>query len=487
MSCLRGILPPDDEYYVNSILMIRLFRHYIPGRAMLLLLVEAFIFYGAVHFALLVRFLDTGLAIHAGQDVSGRALVFSGIMVASMLVGGLYDYWELEGGSRGVLLRLGTAFAIGFLGTVLAFYLFPSTFLGRGVYLIAYFSSLVVIAAMRLAVLKWARWEGLKRRVLILGTGHLASRINDLDQNGTISDRLSIFGYYPCGGGMVVNKYVDKGKLLSPEDPLVDLVKRHQIQEIVVAIRDRRSGFPLNELLECRMQGVRVTESSTFFERELGQLPLDALNASWMIFSDGFQTGTSRDFNKRIFDLVASGLLLACTLPVMLVAGLLIYMESGAPLIYRQERVGLNGKVYTIYKFRSMRVDAEQGGVPQWAQQNDSRITRVGQVLRKLRIDELPQIFNVFKGDMSFIGPRPERPFFVEQLTAKLPYYQHRHSVKPGISGWAQVRYAYGASMDDSMEKLQYDLYYVKNHSMFLDFLIMLQTVQVVLWGKGAR
>ncbi len=454
---------------------------------MLLLLGEALVFYGAVHFALLVRFLDPGAVTHTVANMSERALVFSAVMVMSMLVAGMYDYWELEGGSRGVLLRLGTAFAIGFLGAVLVFYLFPNTFLGRGVYLIAYFTSMVVIAATRLAVLKWARWEGLKRRVLILGTGHLASRINDLDRNGIVSDRLNIIGYYPCGGGMVVNKYVDKDKLLLPQDNLLDLAKRHQIQEIVVAIRDRRTAFPLNELLECRMLGIRVTESSTFFERELGMLPLDALNASWMIFSDGFQTGTSRDFNKRIFDLVASGLLLLCTLPVMLLAGILIYLESGGPIIYRQERVGLNGRVYTIYKFRSMRVDAEQGGVPQWAQQNDSRVTRVGQILRKLRIDELPQIFNVFKGDMSFIGPRPERPFFVEQLTAKLPYYQHRHSVKPGISGWAQVRYAYGASLDDATEKLQYDLYYVKNHSMFLDFLIMLQTVQVVLWGKGAR
>jgi sugar transferase (PEP-CTERM system associated) len=240
-------------------------------------------------------------------------------------------------------------------------------------------------------------------------------------------------------------------------------------------------------LLECKLKGVHVIELSSFFERERGQVQLESLNASWMVLSDGFQQGFLRDAGKRLFDLVASLSLLVLTLPLMLLAIVVIVLESGFPILYRQERVGLGGKIFTIYKFRSMVQNAEKDGAPQWAQAGDARVTRVGNFIRKVRIDELPQIFNVLRGDMSFVGPRPERPFFVDQLIEQVPYYAARHSVKPGITGWAQVRYPYGASLEDAIEKLQYDLYYVKNHTFFLDLLIMFQTAQVVLFGKGAR
>jgi len=225
----------------------------------------------------------------------------------------------------------------------------------------------------------------------------------------------------------------------------------------------------------------------SFFERQTGQIQLESLNASWMIFSDGFHRSPMKDIVKRIFDVTASSLLLLLTLPVFVLTALLIWLESGSPILYRQERVGENGRIFNVLKFRSMRKDAERDGVPQWAKKQDARVTRVGKVIRLLRIDELPQIFNVLRGDMSFVGPRPERPYFVDELTKKISYYPSRHTVKPGITGWAQIRYPYGATVEDAVQKLQYDLYYVKNHTLFLDLIVLIQTAQVVLFGKGAR
>jgi sugar transferase (PEP-CTERM system associated) len=235
------------------------------------------------------------------------------------------------------------------------------------------------------------------------------------------------------------------------------------------------------------VKGVKVVELPNFFEREYRQVMLESLNPSWVVLGDGFRQGIVADFIKRLFDLVVGIALLPITLPIVLVAALAIYLEDGFPVLYRQKRVGRGGCVFTLYKLRSMRVDAECGGTPHWASPNDDRMTRVGRFIRKWRIDELPQILNVLRGEMSFVGPRPERPYFVDQLTRQIPYYALRHGAKPGITGWAQVRYQYGASVDDAIEKLQYDLYYVKNRSLFLDLAVMMATVEVVLWGRGAR
>jgi sugar transferase (PEP-CTERM system associated) len=245
--------------------------------------------------------------------------------------------------------------------------------------------------------------------------------------------------------------------------------------------------LPVQELLKCRLKGVKITELSTFFEREYRQVLLDSLNPSWMVLGEGFRQGLFRTIAKRLFDVIVSVVLLMLALPVILVAAVCILLETGFPVLYRQERVGQGGRVFTLFKLRSMRNGAESDGTPRWAAAEDDRTTRVGRIIRKLRIDELPQIINVFKGEMSFVGPRPERPFFVEQLEKRIPYYSLRHSVKPGITGWAQVRYHYGASLDDAIEKLQYELYYVKNHSLFLDIMILIATVEVVLWDRGAR
>jgi sugar transferase (PEP-CTERM system associated) len=282
-------------------------------------------------------------------------------------------------------------------------------------------------------------------------------------------------------------------RVMGDASDLPRFCEEYDVHEIVVAMDERRrnqdasGGLPLEDLMECRLRGIQVCDVQQFIEREACKVDVDLLRPSWMVFSDGFIAGTWRTVSKRAFDLLACLLLLAVAWPVMLLTALLIRLEDGAPVFYRQTRIGLDDKPFDVIKFRSMRTDAEASGEAVWASQNDPRVTRVGAFIRKTRIDELPQLFNVLRGDMSFVGPRPERPMFVEELKCRIPFYEQRHRVKPGITGWAQLCYPYGASVQDAKEKLQYDLYYLKNHSLLLDLIILLQTVEVVLVGEGAR
>lgn len=281
---------------------------------------------------------------------------------------------------------------------------------------------------------------------------------------------------------------VAPGDLLPMKGTMMDMVAEHRINEIVVTVQNRRGGaLPIGELLACKLNGIKVTDSAAFFEREACQIRVDSLQPSWLVFGTGFDQGFFRSACKKAFDLLVSITVLVIALPILLLTALLIYLEDRGPIFYRQERVGEDGKHFMVLKFRSMSTDAERNGTPQWASANDPRTTRVGRVIRLLRIDEFPQILNVLKGDMSFVGPRPERPYFVKQLAEEIPYYNVRHSVKPGITGMAQVRYQYGASVADAVQKLQYDLYYVKNNSLFLDLLILIDTLQVMILGKGSR
>ena len=338
------------------------------------------------------------------------------------------------------------------------------------------------ICVFRFGFYRFGQRDEARQRVLVLGTGSRVARFAETARKSRLHE---VVGYI---GSPTSDQRISYLPVLprAAEESLYSIVKKHRIDEIIVAVRDRRDGgLPLQDLLECRLKGVKITELTDFFQREYRQIMLDSINPSWMVFGEGFNQGQVRTAVKRAFDLVASLTLLLLTLPVMLIAAICIIWEDGMPVFYKQERVGEHGRVFTIYKFRSMRNDAEKDGTPRWAAAHDDRITRVGRIVRMLRIDELPQIFNVLRGDMSFVGPRPERPFFVEKLEKQIPYFSARHSVKPGITGWAQVRYAYGASIDDTVEKLQYDLYYVKNNGLFLDLMIMIATVEVVLWGKG--
>ena len=322
-------------------------------------------------------------------------------------------------------------------------------------------------------------------RVLVLGTGPEA-RLVEASLAAANLPGMNLVGFFALD--KVKDMVVSPQRVIARGGPLEQAVRQLRINEIIVAVRQQRGGvLPLRSLLDCRLDGVRVTDLSRFFERVHGQVPIESLKASWLIYGSGYRQNWRRTFMKRVFDVVVAAILLVVTFPIMLLAAILIMLEDGEPIIYRQERVGARGATFTLLKFRSMAKNAEQDGKASWASVNDSRVTGIGRFLRRTRIDELPQLVNVLKGEMSFVGPRPERPEFVAMLTEQIPFYAVRHSVKPGLTGWAQVRYSYGATVEQSVKKLEYDLYYVKNHTLVLDLVILLETVRVVLLGEGAR
>lgn len=464
--------------------MMRIFRHYIPGSFLTLGLIEFFALGAAIYLGVKLRFLgeDSG-SIAEVMPLAPKALTFALVMLVAMITTGLYKN-NIRDGRLGMVLRFSIAFLLGFVGMIVLFYSFPSLFLGRGAFAIGFGIGVASIIIIRTIFYRVAGQEQLKRRVIVLGAGKRATQFNQLrrkiDQIG-----FNILGFVHVTGEQ---DQMPQERVIHLEVPLLDFVQKHNVSEIVVAVEDRRKDFSVEDLLDCKMSGIDVVDIQTFFERQTGKIRLDILHPSWLIFSDGFQQGPLQQLLKRCFDIAASSFLLLLAWPLMLLAALAIWVESGfsGPILYRQVRVGQNWRLFQVLKFRSMRIDAEKNGA-QWAKKNDDRITRVGKFLRRSRIDELPQLLNVFRGDMSFVGPRPERPEFVEQLSEQIPYYAERHRVKPGITGWAQIRYPYGSSENDALEKLQYDLYYVKNYSVFLDLLILFQTAEVVLWGQGAR
>ena len=461
--------------------MIRFFRHYISVSMLLLMVLEFLVFYFASDFSAERH----GQALFAARP---ETLVYKPWLFAAVLtlLSSMFDLygWAWTIGLRSLFLRVAGCFAVSGLLLYSGSLVLPEVFASNGELLSAMVISCLSIVLMRLLFIEWDKVDLFKKRVLVLGTGSRAAKIDELANQGQ-AQGLNIVGYLPMGS---THSYVPHDRVLADTGSIGEVVDRLAIDEIVVAIRERRGGgLPVSELLECKLRGIGVLDLPAFFERQTGILPLEAINASWMIFSDGFSQGVGRDLIKRLFDLLVSGAFLLITLPLMLLTGLLIRLESKGPVFYTQVRVGQYGKPFTIYKFRSMYTDAEKDGRPVWAAQNDDRTTRVGRLIRRLRIDELPQTINVFLGQMSFVGPRPERPFFVDELAAQIPFFHARHSVKPGITGWAQVKFPYGASVEDAMSKLQYDLYYVKNHSLFLDLMILLQTAQVVVLGKGVR
>jgi sugar transferase (PEP-CTERM system associated) len=341
------------------------------------------------------------------------------------------------------------------------------------------------LLGVRLLLNSGLHHQVLTHRVLVLGAGLDAAAVEHAFSSSP-EVGVTLVGFYPIDNTSA--KLVSPDRVLSNTSPLETTVRRLRVHEVIVALREQRGGsLPLTQLLNCRLRGVRITDLSGFFERMTGEVPVDSLKASWLIYGEGFRRDWPRRAMKRGFDLMAATLLLVLAAPVMLAAAIAIFLESGRPIIFRQERVGLGGRTFMLLKFRSMCSDAEKDGIPQWASRGDPRVTPIGRFLRRCRIDELPQIFNVLKGQMSFVGPRPERSFFVARLSERVPFYGARHTVKPGVTGWAQVSYSYGASEEDAVRKLQYDLYYIKNHTLVLDLVILLKTVRVVLGGEGAR
>ena len=457
--------------------MIRLFNHYLSVRLLLLTGLEA---------AVLFQSVILGFDLRFGHDAAPplvEAAIFAGVMLMAMSALGLY-HLQAEP-FRTTVHRVLIAYGLSLLLISLIFYLVPETYIGRGVLAWSSLLALGSVLVIRVLFFRVTDFGLPKRRVLVLGNGQEAEDvIRFLHQAPNGRNSVQYAGLYP-----VMPERDEAGRERSfNHDALRRAVTELRVSEIVIAVRERRGGvLPLRQLLDCKLHGVKVADLQTFYEREQGVLRVDTMRASWMIFGEGFDQGMTRDVVKRLFDLGASLALIVATLPVLLFGMIAVVLDSGFPIFYTQERVGQGGRRFRIVKLRTMRQDAEADGKPRWAGVNDSRVTRVGQFLRKTRIDELPQLWNVLRGDMSFVGPRPERPFFVEQLTEKIPFYDVRHSVKPGVTGWAQVRYPYGATVEDGLAKLQYDLYYVKNHSLFLDLMVMVETVQVVLLGKGAR
>lgn len=465
--------------------MFRISNHYVSITGIILFVIEVLILVASVYLGESIRF------IHSEQlfstpfvDLFPQAVTFALVMVLSMTALGMYqlDYRE---DFRHTLLRLMPAFALGFGLITLVFYLAPDLYFGRGILGIVMSLAALGILLSRLVFFRWSDLRLLEPQVMILGVGAVARECGDVPRNNHGHHKFNIVGFVPMAEGECL---VPSSSVLPVSGSLVHMAKKFNINEIVVAVQNRRNGsFPIQDLLDCKLNGVKVSDAATFFEREMCQIRVDSLQPSWLVFGGGFDQGFMRTAIKRSFDLFASLILLAATLPLMIITAACIFIEDGRPIFYRQERVGRDGRTFMVLKFRSMRNDAEKAGKPQWAAENDPRTTRVGRIIRKLRIDELPQILNVLKGEMSFVGPRPERPFFVKQLSDEIPFYNVRHSIKPGITGWAQVRYQYGASVEDAVQKLQYDLYYVKNNSLFLDIIILIDTVQVVLFGKGGR
>lgn len=465
--------------------MARISNHHISTTAVFLFSVEALVLVASVYLGTKIRFLDQPQLFSAAlPPLFPQAGTFAVVMALSMAAMGMYQL-DSRPDPKATLLRLMPSLVLG-LGLIsLVFYWAPDLYFGRGILGIVMLLALTGISLTRAAFFKWSSLGISESRVMVLGTGARAKECHDLIGSDPSCHNFKIVGFVPMPGE---KHQVPAPSVLPADGLLMSMVNKYNVSEVIVAVGDRRNGgFPIQELLECKLNGIQVSDAAKFYERERGQIRVDSLFPSWLVFGDGFEQGQLRTVVKRVFDLAASMILLVATFPLMLVTALCILVEDGAPILFRQERVGKGGKTFMVLKFRSMRNDAEKEGKPQWAAANDPRTTRVGRIIRKFRIDELPQIFNVLKGEMSFVGPRPERPYFVDQLSTKIPYYNARHSIKPGITGWAQVRYQYGASVGDAIEKLQYDLYYVKNNSLFLDVIILIDTVKVILLGKGGR
>ena len=462
---------------------IRLFGQYVHLSIAALAVIEFVACLLAAYLAAHVRFgvEDVPLVI---DQLAAPALVCAAAMSACMVAVGLYGFQQRVG-AGGIAMRLLAAALFAGLMVAVVVYAVPTLQFGRGILALTLATSVVLCFAIRLVFKHVIGDEVLKRRVLVYGAGSKARTITLL-RRSTDRRGFSVVGFVR---GTECALQVPADKVITPRGSLFELVRELGASEVVVALDDQRKAFPMDELLKCRVRGINVIDVVSFIERETGKVRVDLLNPSWIIFSGGFRRDFFRESVERVFDVVASLALLALAWPVMLLTAIAIKLEDGwrAQVFYVQERVGLEGKLFLIRKFRSMRTDAEQDGKPAWASENDPRVTRVGAVIRKLRIDELPQLFNVLAGDMGFVGPRPERPQFVEQLGERIPYYHERHWVKPGITGWAQLCYPYGASERDAKEKLQYDLYYVKHRNLFFDLAILLETAEIVLWGRGAR
>lgn len=408
-------------------------------------------------------------------------VIFTTVVMTAMFSLGLYN-WQFSSKFSDIFTRLFVSFVLSTFALSVIFYTLPDLKIWRSALAVAMFSAFPALIIVRLVFLQIVDISQLKHKIVIIGVGERAAQLEEREHDGR-SCRFICAGFVQIPGEQVK---VTPERILPDGTELSEFVENNDVDEIVVAVQDRRGHLPLPSLVNCRLNGTAITDYMNFRERESLHIDLKALNPSWFLFSEGFPGGRLQQTLKRGLDIAVSLALLIFLMPIIIATAIAVRLDSPGPIFYRQERMGFRGKPFVLNKFRSMRVDAERDG-PQWAAANDTRVTAVGAFVRKTRIDEIPQIINVLKGDMSFVGPRPERPFFVDQLAEVIPYYAERHRVKPGVTGWAQLNYPYGASIDDARHKLQYDLYYIKYYSLLLDLSIIAQTVRVVLWPQGVR
>jgi sugar transferase (PEP-CTERM system associated) len=455
--------------------MLELFRN--PRRLLL------FCFEGALVAVLVVVAGCLRLDLHTGltyPHVAKKALLFALVIQGASYYSGMYDV-NATRAARAIYERVLRALALGSVVLLVSYYVVPQLELGRGIYLASLALTATVLPAWRILYDTVSENAGFLRRVLILGSGGLARELAEMIRE------------QPALGLELVGMLARDKAQIDPErgiigtySQLFDIAQREDVQLVLVAYPDRRGTLPVDQLLEVKFRGVEVQEGVDFYEKNTGKIYVKELKPSQLIFAEGFTARETTRRLKRILDVAVSGVGLVIAAPIMLLTAIIIKLESPGPVLYKQVRAGEHGKLFTILKFRSMRTDAEKHGA-QFAQENDPRVTKVGKFIRKTRIDELPQLWNVMKGEMSMVGPRPERPVFIEQLEQQVPFFKQRLYVKPGVTGHAQVRCRYGASAEDMLEKLQYDLYYIKSYSLWFDLSVIFDTVKVVLLRIGAR
>jgi sugar transferase (PEP-CTERM system associated) len=456
---------------------MQLFNRYVSPRGLTVFGFEILLIFGSVAIAARAHGVPAGVA----ADLWKIALV-TGLCQICFYYNDLYDLTVVHS-SRELLIRLLQAAGAASIIIAVLYLLVPSLAIGNGIIVSSLVIFLTAIVAWRLLFNRLAYTSHLEERVLIVGSGSTARLLaRQIQHRHDFGYRVIGFVHEQPGAPGVLSTSV----VGTPED-LPRIVQSGEVDRIVVALTDRRGRLPIAELLHAKLLGVQVEDATTMYERLTGKILIDDLKPSWLIFGNGFVISRRTRFVKRSFDILLASIGVIAASPLMLITALAVYLDSEGPIFYCQERVGENGRPFTLFKFRSMRTDAEQDGTPVWAADNDDRVTRVGRFIRMSRLDELPQLWNVLRGDMSFVGPRPERPFFVRQLEEEIPYYSQRHAVRPGVTGWAQIKYQYGSSVEDAMEKLRYDLYYVKHLSIALDLSIVFDTVKVILFGKGAK
>ncbi len=463
--------------------MVRFLNMHVPMPVIFLGILDVVVVYFSIAGALALSYApESVLFSFLADGYALQKIVFVSITLMSLFVVGVYTRAFLTDMKMGlVAIIVGHFIALAVLS--IAFYVYQDARIWIRALAPGLILSLVGVFVAHLIFDRIIGSRIFKRNLLIIGIGPLARNVAEVAER---SPYLTCIGFLPLGESKIT---VPDAQVLRDNRSLVEIARRHKVAEIVVALEERRNQLKTEQLLACRLNGIQVSEPSSFVERQEGRVEVDGLYPSWMIFGPGFNSvSTGQRIAKRLFDVLTSLVLLAHVLPLMVVTALAIRASGNGSVLYRQDRVGRNGTIFTILKFRSMHLEAESDGVARWSTSDDARVTLLGRLLRRFRVDELPQLWNVLKGDMSFIGPRPERPEFVRQLAAEIPYYDYRHIVKPGISGWAQINFPYGATIKDAKEKLNYDLYYIKNYSLALDFLVLMQTARVILWPtKGTR